>query len=252
MDFLVIGAQKAGTTEFQRILRHHPELQLADRKEVHFFDNDASFVSEVDYSHYEAEWSEPQLGRLRGENTPAYLYWKPVAQRIAAFRPGTKLIAILRNPMERAFSHWQMTRRKGQENLSFADAIRLEPDRLAATPTGQHLTFSYADRGRYATQLRRFLGLFPRGNLLVLRSEDLRAAPQQTFDQVTNFLGVARSRFRPRRKPTRIRYTDPIPTADFDFLAAELEPEIAALESLLGWDLADWRRRPTGNAKESR
>ncbi len=241
VDFLVIGAQKSGTTALNRMLRQHPDICLSDKKEVHFFDRDSAFVGgESDYSEYHAHF-QPTDGQIVGENTPVYLYWQPAAERIARYHPGMKLIAVLRNPIDRAFSHWQMTTRNGDETWSFGEAIRRESERCGAG--GQHRFFSYVDRGRYADQLRRYRALFPTDQMLILQSEELRSDPEGVFQRLTDFIGVERRRFRVRRKPEKVRYDEAMAEVDRSYLGTLFEPEFDQLEDLLGWDLAGWRER---------
>ncbi len=170
-----------------------------------------------------------------------YLYWEPVAERIARYNPATRLLAVLRDPVDRAFSHWQMTTRNGQETLPFGEAVRREAERCAAAGAGQHRFWSYVDRGRYAGQLERFRRSFPVEQMLVLRSEELREEPEEVFGRVADFLGVERRRFRLRRKPVAVRYTDEMAPSDREYLRGVFAGEIDALQELLGWDLDAWR-----------
>jgi len=120
--------------------------------------------------------------------------------RIAAALPNVKLIALLRNPTERAWSQWSYETNRGNERLSFEDALDAEADRLAGEaerlvdqpgyPGLAHRRFSYAARGRYAEQLDTLHGLFAEGQLLVVQSEAMFASPAETMDQVYGFLGL--------------------------------------------------------------
>ncbi len=244
VEFLVIGAQKSGTTALNRMLRQHPGLCLAEKKEVHFFDRDAAFADgDPDWEEYHSHFS-PGDGQVVGENTPVYLYWKPAAERIARYNPAMRLLAVLRDPAERAFSHWQMTTRNGDETLPFSDAIRREEERCAAAGpggAGQHRFWSYVDRGRYAGQIERFRRFFPVKQMLVLRSEELREEPQEVYERLADFLGLERRQFRVRRKPVKVRYTDEMSAEDREYLRGVFAPEVDALEELLGWDLVAWR-----------
>ncbi|MGC1480765.1 MAG: sulfotransferase [Chthoniobacterales bacterium] len=239
VDFLVIGAQKSGTTALNRMLRQHPSIGLADRKEVHFFDWDPHFADgEPDYEAFYHCHFEPGGEQVLGENTPVYLYWRPAAERIARYHPGMKLVAVLRNPIDRAYSHWQMTTRNGEETLPFGEAIRREDERCGG---GQHRFFSYVDRGRYAGQVRRFRECFPAEQMLIFRSEELRGDSEAAFHRMSDFLGVGRRKFRVRRKPEKVRYDEEMSAADREFLRGVFATEIEELEALLGWDCSGWR-----------
>eukprot|EP01034_Spumella_vulgaris_P023909 gene23910-30188_t len=105
------GAQKAGTTTLHSALSHHPDLYLSTPKEIHFFDNDAAFASDLpDYSFYDAHFSKATARQQCGEATPAYIFHAQAAHRIKAYNPGMKWLVSLRNPIDRAFSHWNMER----------------------------------------------------------------------------------------------------------------------------------------------
>lgn len=190
IDFIIIGAQKAGTTALFDHLSDDPSLSLSEVKEVHFFDNEAVDWAAPDYGAYHAQfdWSDQ---RIRGEATPIYIYWPRSLERIAAYRPDVKLILMLRNPVERAWSHWRMEFSRGAETLPFGDAIRRGRQRLfEAEPWGHHREFSYVERGFYADQLERLLGLFDPGQLLILGADELQADPDTVLTRFNAFVGA--------------------------------------------------------------
>lgn len=206
-NYLIIGAQKAGTTFLHEMLCTHPEVAPPKVKEVHYFDLN---------SHRSKFWYRRRFGigplheffragisghlPRRGEATPYYLFHPLAAARIARCLPKVKLIAVLRNPVGRAYSHYQHNVRRGRENLSFADAVAAEPERLAgeeerilrdpAYRSFSHQHFSYVARGEYARQLEVYLGYFRRENLLVIKSEDLFQTPHHWFERTCGFLGI--------------------------------------------------------------
>lgn len=107
IDFVIAGTQKGGTTALDRYLRKQPGIAMASRKEIHFFDDEENFqIQPVDYTTYYANFVARSPARLRGESTPIYMYWKAVAPRMARYNPALKVIIVLRNPITRAFSHW--------------------------------------------------------------------------------------------------------------------------------------------------
>jgi hypothetical protein len=212
-SFLIIGAQRAGTTSLYHYLAAHPEVDrstsgidgAAWNKELHFFDD----RFDQGLSWYRAAFplaSSRKLAEVRGrqlisgEATPYYLLHPLVPERVARTLPDVRLIALLRDPVERAYSHYQLMRRERREWLSFAEAIdaeekRLtgEAERILADPayrSRKHRNFSYVTRGLYAEQLERWLEHFPREQLIVLRSEDLLARPAETYAQTLEFLGL--------------------------------------------------------------
>jgi hypothetical protein len=194
-DFLILGAQKAGTTALYAYLRWHPQVTGPSFKEVSFFDRH--------YAHGE-RWYRAHLpikrGGIVGEASPSYLFHPLAAERVAHMVPRARLIALLRNPVDRAFSHYQHEVALGREELSFEDALAQEDERMEGElermlrdPTYFSYpwwNYTYAARGRYAEQLERWLASFPRDQLLVLFTEELAADTAGTYRRVLDFLGV--------------------------------------------------------------
>ncbi len=188
-NFIIIGAQKGGTTSLYRYLTEHPEIGGASKKEVHFFDR--SYDKGMDWylAHFPRRGEFPVVG----EASPSYLFHPEVPGRVRRAVPDAKLIALLRNPVDRAFSQYQMNVRKGFEPLPFEEAIDREPERLrlaADRSTTQWRYSSYLARGLYAEHLEWWLAAFPRGQLLVLRSEDFFARPEEGLAEALAFLGL--------------------------------------------------------------
>jgi len=190
LTFLIAGVQKGGTTALFDYLGDYPDVALSDVKEVHFFDDETQDWAAPDYAAYHAHFP-PADGRPVGEATPIYSYWPNSLERAAAYNPALRLILVLRDPVERAWSHWRMEYARGAETEAFAWCIRRGRQRLFdATPWGHHREFSYVERGFYAEQVERLYALFPRDQVLVLTSEALKAEPGRTLAQVRDFLGL--------------------------------------------------------------
>ncbi len=247
IDFLVAGTQKGGTTALFHYLSKHAEIGIGERKEIHFFDRDA-YADEANPKNiaraYHNHFTDDALSKTTGDFTPIYMYWKPCPTRIHRYNPNIKLILSLRNPIERAFSHWNMERSRGAESLPFDDAIRTEAHRLRDCPNQQHRVYSYIDRGRYHEQIKRLLRLFPESNILLYRSEELITAPRETLEKICTFLGVSRPTF---TEPARIHHTpykSTLAPEDRKYLIDALAPSIEALENLTGWSLSDWTHMP--------
>jgi hypothetical protein len=240
LDFVVAGAQKSGTTALNYYLKRHRQIALPHKKELHFFDNDKLFArATIDYSDLHQQFAPARQDAIAGENTPNYLYWPPAMARIHTYNPAIKLIILLRNPITRAFSQWNMQRARGVEPLDFADAIRAEPSRIKKLPQQQLRKFAYIDRGRYAIQLKRVFDLFARKQVLTLKYEQFRAHQHNLVDQVFHFLRLSPIRFRPIEAHD-IPYQRQI-TPNERLLAGELlHDEICRVEEMLEWDCADW------------
>jgi hypothetical protein len=190
VSFLIVGAQKGGTTALFNYLGDCPDIALSDEKEVHFFDDDGQDWAAPDYGAYHDRFPAAD-GRPCGEATPILCYWPDAMERVAAYNPAMKLILMLRDPVQRAWSHWRMEYARGPETHPFAWCIREGRQRLFdAEPWGHHREFSYVERGFYAEQVERILRLFPREQLLVLTAEALRADPGPVLNAVRGFLGL--------------------------------------------------------------
>lgn len=190
--FLVAGVQKGGTTALFDYLSEHPDLCLPACKEAHFFDDETGVDwAAPDYGPYHALFDGCRPGALRGEATPIYLYWPGCLERIAAYNPGMRFVLVFRDPVERAWSHWRMETARGAETEPFAWCIRQGRARVEAAPGGAHRVHSYVERGFYGAQLARLFALFPRDQVLALRSADLKADPERILRQVCDFLHAA-------------------------------------------------------------
>lgn len=192
---IIIGAMKSGTTSLFDYLVQHPEVCGSRTKELHFFDNQHGRGERW----YRANFA-PRGERVLLESSPYYLFHPLAPERAARLVPDAKLIVLLRNPVDRAYSHYNQNSEEGLEPLSFEEALEQEGRRLAgsqeALASGRvershaHQTFSYVGKGRYAEQLQRWLAHFPRERMLILKAEDFFRAPQDCVDRVTGFLGL--------------------------------------------------------------
>lgn len=198
-DFVIVGAQKAGTTSLYRYLCQHQRIEPAVLKETRHFD----LTPDRGASAYRAYFPVRRSGRVTGEATPEYLHfpWVPHALRTVA--PDTRIIVLLRDPVERAFSHYRHSVARGEEHLDFEAALEAEPARLGSGPGRpnspealRYSRYSYATRGRYAQQLRRWYAAFPEDQVLVLMFDRLSDDPQAVVDDTTRFLGLPTFRLR--------------------------------------------------------
>jgi hypothetical protein len=246
-DFLIIGAQKAGTTALYAYLREHPAITGPSWKEVSYFDRH--------YTRGEAWYrgNFPNLARARGklvgEASPSYLFHPLGPERVKALLPEARLVALVRNPVDRALSHHNHELALGREELSFEEALdaeeerlRGEEERLIANPryfSREWWSHAYKARGRYADQLDRWLAVFPREQLLVVPSEDLGAEAAQTYSRVVAFLGAPPHALESFPRVFERRYEAMQPETR-ERLAAEFDEPNRRLYELLGRDLG-WR-----------
>lgn len=241
VDFVIAGTQKGGTTALAAYLKQHSDIGIPEEKELHFFDNEDHFRNgRPPFLLYHLPFFELRSRRLWGEATPIYMYWQKSPERLRRYNPKMKLILLLRNPIARAYSHWNMERALKNEPLSFGEAIFFEQERLRGALPQQHRVFSYLDRGFYAAQLERIWAHLPRQQTLVLKSEDLKNQPQPTLDAICHFLGA-----RPLEnvQPAEVHartYPSPMSAQERNQLQQVFEPEIRKLERLLNWDCSHW------------
>jgi len=241
VGFVVAGTQKGGTTALATFLLEHPEIALSTAKEPHFFDTDEHFAgAAVDYAPYHAMYSPRPSQRLLGDRTPIYMYWESAPSRIAAYNPAMKWIMLLRNPVTRAYSQWNMEVKQGRETLPFELAVRTEDERCRATLPLQHRRWSYVDRGRYSVQLARIARHFPTAQILVLKSEDLHDDPPAALARIARFLGVGLFPRTARREVFALPYNAPMPSSARKYLCETVAPDVRELERTLGWDCSDW------------
>ena len=264
-DFLVVGAAKCGTTSlFDWICLHplvaRPSTNGQQRKELLFFDYNfhrgadwyrMHFPLEVERDEFEREHGRPFV---TGEATASYLTGHWVPGRVRQVAPDAKLIVTLRNPVDRAYSAFQMSRRERLEECeSFEEAIALEEQRLAGElervrrdprynpPLPPPLGYwSYLHRSRYADHVARWLKVFPREQILFLRFEDIAADPSGELDRVHDFLGLPPHRGGELRKLNAADYSGMNPKTRAE-LVEHFRPYNRRLRELTGIDFG-WDR----------
>jgi len=189
-NFLCVGAQKAGTTTLHDILIQHPEIYLPEIKETKFFQNNSKYEKGLEY--YEKEFFGKWNGeKAVGEIDPEYMYFEYVPERIYKhLGKDIKLIFMLRNPVDRAYSHYWMSYRRGYETEAFKRAIELEEKRIKLGEFHKN-HFSYISRGLYAKQVKRYLKFFSRENMFfIVFEEDFLEKRKKTISNLLNFLNV--------------------------------------------------------------
>ncbi len=247
-DFLIIGAQRSGTTSLYRWLTARPDVAPAWKKEVHFFDNHY----DRGLRWYRAHFPLRRAGRISGESTP-YLLLHPLAPARAAHDLSeTRFIALLRDPVERAISnHWLRRRRGAAGDETLEEALDREPERMAKETErvlrGEvslgHMAYSYMARGEYAPQLRRWFDAVGRDRVLVLESERLPRDPRAAAAAL-DWLGLPDrgDPFPVTNQATREEGASPEVVAR---LRAHFEPHNRDLFELLGYEL--WTDRPAAS-----
>jgi hypothetical protein len=247
VSFIIVGAQKSGTTALWHFLGEHPDISPSLIKETSFFSTDANWEKGADYKAYRRQFELfPGRGSL-GEASPSYMIdCLKVAPRIARYNPAVKLIFILRNPAERVYSQYKMHRAKYGLSLTFEECLEIARagdgeykvlDKASGFST-ETIT-SYLEFGQYVGQIKTFLDLFDRKQMLFLRTEELVEQHTETLNKVFSFLNV-----KPFPVQARVIHShDYIPMSEEarEFLRREYFDSISELESLIDWDLSHWK-----------
>jgi len=249
LDFIIAGAQKAGTSALHYFLEQHPNITMAHSEEAHlvqhphrhFFDDEARFSKEVDYDvlHQGIKFKRKSL--ITGSCTPIYSYWKPAMERIKNYNPRIKLIILLRNPIERAFSHWNMQRDRNREPLEFLEAVAQEKERIEQALPLQPRGGAYIDRGFYSEQMERVFRFFPREQVHVIKFDDFRNNWHKTVTSVFEFLGVEPSVTLKNKEQNLIPYDRRMTDEERRSVYEIFRSDISKLEELLDWDCSDWK-----------
>jgi Sulfotransferase domain len=254
-SFMIIGAQRCGTTSLYHYLSQHPAVQPAIAKEVHFFDNSYTRGLRWYLAHFPAASQRQRALRegrdlVTGEASPYYVFHPAVAERVKKALPDVKLILMLRDPVKRAYSHYQHEVALGEERLSFEEALdaergRLsgERERLLEDPSYRSFNYqhhSYVARGAYVEQLRTWLRLFATEQLLVLTSEAFYKRSDGEFKRVLEFLGLPPFDL-PAYEPRNTYEYDPMTVETRERLAEVFRTSNQELYELLGTDLG-WSR----------
>ncbi len=178
-DFLIIGEMRCGTTTMWDVLRQHPRVFFPAEKELHYFASYTCFdhhgrYENTDIAEYAHQFAGARDGQLCGEATPNYLFDDGACERIRSALPDVRLLAILRDPVVRAWSHYWHQIRQLNEDLSFEDALDAEADRISSGSANDRDAYSYVTRGRYVESLKRFEAVFGREQMCVAFLEDFK------------------------------------------------------------------------------
>ena len=191
-NFFIVGAQKSATTSLHNYLAGHPDIYLPAQKETKFFIRDRLYKKGINFYQdvYFSGWKNESAV---GEVDPDYMYYESALDHIEKHLDlvHIKFIFLLRNPVDRAFSHYLMTYRRGLEPLSFEDAIVQESSRIDSGGFDAKAHYSYVSRGFYLRQIERFLERVGRSQMLFLLTDDLKHDPESCLKNIFQFLDVS-------------------------------------------------------------
>lgn len=240
-DFIIIGAQKCGTSSLFKYLEQHPDIILPDRKELHFFDQ--FYPRGLDW--YRAQFPADSLSNnfTTGEASPYYIFHPHAASRIKAHFPEIKLIVLLRNPVVRAYSHFQMQKARKAEKREFTEAMEYELSHIHSEHqriirdenyiSVLHKRFSYLSRGHYDEQIIMWFEHFPKQQFYFIRSEDFFSDPSSDLKHLYDFLGV-RSILPADLSPMNMGHYPPLEPKVLEFLNQYYEDKNTRLPGLIG------------------
>jgi hypothetical protein len=193
-NFAIVGAQKSGTKTLHHTLARHPEVFMpVEPEEIHFFDLEENYARGMEW--YEALFAGRRDEPRVGQTSPLYMYEPSAIERLARAIPEIRIIAILRNPVDRAYSHYWHEVRYGWESGTFEAALLSEPDRMKRLGAIARRRYSYFGRGCYVSQVERLFETFGRDRVLVLFNETLSEDPASVHAKVADFLAIDPARF---------------------------------------------------------
>ena len=201
VNFIIAGVQKAGTELISYYLRQHSQISMPEN-ELHYFDTSIS-KNDPNFERYHNNFKNLNTDKIFGEKTPIYIFYKDCMKKIASYNSNIKLILIFRDPFDRALSAYNMETIRGNENLTFDQAIKNENMRVKLSDENFR-NFSYLNRGYYFKQLKNCYNLFKKEQILILNYENLVNNFQKTMLSIQNFIGCKKENY--PSKPKRITW----------------------------------------------
>jgi len=264
INLIIGGTEKGGTTSLYNLLKEHPKVLMPRAKELHFFSDENYFTeNDVDYQQYHRMFFGRSYkykfklyykylsgARIFGDASPEYMWWNSAPHRVYQYNPLAKWLILLRNPIDRAFSHYKMNvfkkgAKKGHQNeqLSFMEAIIQEKERCKKSLPLQDKNFSYMDKGLYSKQLKNIYKYFDKNNVYVETSDVFKFNTFGTVNEICNFLGIDdyREYYIPKRYDSNIGVNDITMTSEErQYLVDYFKDEVKELEVILQKDLSFW------------
>lgn len=242
IDFLCIGAQKSGTTLLYEHLKSSSDVYLPRQKELHFFDNEKNYIQGSQW--YKSFFIDAQDGQIKGEITPAYLFFECVPARIKKTiinHGDLKFVVLLRNPVYRAYSQYNMSLSiQKREHLSFEQALLYEKYRLDGYRN--QVDYSYLSRGFYSGQIINYFKYFKRSQFKFVLYEDFVSNQDKVVNEILGFLGVKKSCSFISKTIFSNEYAPMSPDTE-EILFKIYKEEFNTLENILEIDLSAWGRQ---------
>lgn len=242
VSVFVGGAQKSGTRSIAEYIRHHPNLSVHITKEGHFFDRQENFINNspiyTSLTDYYNKFFISSKTKILCDITPDYIFRKNAVERIYNYNSKAKWIILLRNPIERAFSSWNMEVNRNTENLSFEDAIESELNNHDRNKFVDR--FLYIGRSRYYEQILNLWKFFPQYQCKIYPAEYLFKQPQKHLDCILDFINMPTNNGYNYRQVHKGKYVSKISEHAKTILEKELYFELNELPNILGWKQNPW------------
>jgi len=243
VDIFIVGGQKCGTTALHNYIVQHPLIVPSSLKESHYFDYKRHFEnsnSRNDYSNYRAMFPRSlDDNQIMIDSTPSYAWQNDFLKRISSYNSNPKIIYILRNPIDRAYSHYNMQYDLKGTLKSFEGALKDE-ENWNHQNEGFSRNLSYINRGFYSEHIKNIWNLFNKENVLILISDDLRSNTNQTIERVFNFLEIDPIIVSKNVETNKRKYVAPMKKETRNKLIKVFQDEIKNLEEMLELDLSHW------------
>jgi hypothetical protein len=246
VNYLICGTLKGGTSALYDYFKKHPEIYIYAKKEAHFFNHHDFFKNKLTikdaYDYYHSLFPEYKLYNIIGEATPCYMYLYDTVKRIWEYNPNMKIIIILRNPIERAYSQWNMNKYWSVprcEHKDFLYCITNELKHNREKLPYQCTVRTYVDRGFYCWQIRRLWHYFSKENVFIVKNDDLRNNHQEILNGIFDFLGVKHLEMEHEANFSLKKKVE-MSKEEKDLLLYAFEYEIKQLERMLNWDCSNW------------
>ena len=248
VSFMVVGAQKGGTSALYSFLKKHPQVSMSNIKETNFFFTETYWSKGINYKTYHRFYNPSMKRKIYGEASPGYmLNYKEVAPRIKRYNPNTKLLFILKNPIERAYSQYKMHVKRYGLDITFSEALDIafcdeekdliifdEESGLSSETIKSYLLF-----GHYVEQIKGFKNLFEEKQMLFVLTEELYFNHQETMNVICDFLDI--HNFNSEHKIIHSNQGDEMDSASKQRLKKYFKPHLDELGLLIGKDVSHWK-----------
>lgn len=239
-SFTLIGAHRAGVASLRYALASHPKVVFRDHQSSVFEDDDRFAKGTPDLREYEVRPTRMEDDSLIGDVGIRYAYWSQSIPRLFRYDSRQKLIMLLRNPIDRAYSHWQRNVSHQLEDKDFVSAVNLEPYRLRNQGWhGQHKYFSYLDQGFYSRQIEHIYQYFDPHQVLFIRSEDFADNFAVVMYQICEFLDLPYIEIDEVAREVG-NYAQSMPPEVYNELIEIYRRDVYRMEELLGWNCSHW------------